>query len=219
LLSRLELKHATLAEIATLLKYPTIEDMYAAVGYGDRHSESIASAALHIEREKSPPEEPELPPSIPLSRKKRAASGLRLDGIDEMLGKRARCCNPVPGDDVVGFVTRGRGIMIHRRDCNQIAHTPEPERLVEIAWGPDASERHPVDVEIQANDRPGLLRDITNVVAGAGVNISSARAEGNRGGTGWLRLSLEFESAEQVVKVLQLIAHHPDVLGVRRVGR
>jgi len=109
--------------------------------------------------------------------------------------------------------------MIHRRDCSNIADTPEPERLVEIAWGPDASERHPVDVEIRANDRPGLLRDISNLVSSSGVNITSARAEGNKGGVGWLRLSLEFESAEQVVKVLQRIAHHPDVLEVRRVAR
>ena len=218
-LARLELSYATLADVAELLKYPTIEDLYAAVGYGDRHSESIASSALHVEREKAPPEEPELPPSIPLSKKKRAASGLRLDGVDEILGKRARCCNPVPGDDVVGFVTRGRGIMIHRRDCTNIADTPEPERLVEIAWGPDASERHTVDVEIRANDRPGLLRDISNLVSSSGVNITSARAEGNKGGLGWLRMSLEFESAEQVVKVLQRIAHHPDVLEVRRVAR
>jgi GTP pyrophosphokinase len=218
-LGRLGLSHATVAEIAELLKYPTVEDMYAAIGYGDRHSESVASAALHIERDKAPPEEPELPPSVPLSRRKRSASGLRLDGVDEILGKRARCCNPVPGDDVIGFVTRGRGIMIHRRDCGHVTETPEPERLVEIDWGPDAGERHTVDVEIRAHDRPGLLRDLSNLVSTAGVNITSARAEGNKGGFGWVRLSLELSSAEQVVKILQRIAHHRDVLEVRRLAR
>jgi RelA/SpoT family (p)ppGpp synthetase len=219
-LHRLELGHATVAEIAELLKYPHIDDMFAAVGYGDRSSQSIASAALQIERDKKPPEEPPIPPSVPLSKKvKTSASGLRLDGVDDILGKRARCCNPVPGDDVMGFVTRGRGIMIHRRDCTNVTKATEPERLVEIAWGPGVTEKHMVEVEIRAQDSAGLLRDMSTLVSGMGVNITSARAEGNRGGYAWLRLSLELASADEVVKVMQRIDRHPSVLEVRRVGR
>jgi GTP pyrophosphokinase len=220
-LARLELGHTTLAEIAHLLKYPHVDDMFAAVGYGDRSSQSIASAALQIEREKAPPEEPPLPPSVPLSKKKTSASGLRLDGVDDILGKRARCCNPVPGDDVVGFVTRGRGIMIHRRDCTNLARAaePEPERIVDISWGPGVTEKHMVEVEIRAQDSAGLLRDMSTLVSSMGVNITSARAEGNRGGSAWLRLSLELASADEIVKVMQRIDRHPDVLEVRRVGR
>jgi GTP pyrophosphokinase len=217
-LSRLELRHATLEGIAELFKYPSVEDLYAHIGYGDRSVESVASAALQLERDNLPPEEPQLPPSVPPSRKKRAASGLSMDGVDDILGKRARCCNPVPGDPVMGFVTRGRGIMIHRRDCSNVTDTKEPERLVQIDWGPGEGERHNVDVEIRANDRRGLLRDLTNLVTNAGVNITSARAEGSKG-EGWLRLSLEFSSAEQVVKVLQRIDRHRGVLEVRRVAR
>jgi GTP pyrophosphokinase len=160
-----------------------------------------------------------LPPSVPPSRKKKSASGLRLDGVDDILGKRARCCNPVPGNDVVGFVTRGRGIMIHRRDCSNIVKANEPERLVDIDWTPGEAEKHHVDIEIRANDSAGLLRDVTNLVSTMGVNITSARAEGNRGGSAWLSLSLELASAEQVVKVMQRIDRHPAVLEVRRVAR
>jgi GTP pyrophosphokinase len=218
-LTRLELRHTTAEDVATLLKYAALEDLFAAVGYGDRSPQSVASAALQIERDKSPPEEVQIPPSLPASRRKRPASGLSLDGVNDILGKRARCCNPVPGDAVVGFVTRGRGIMIHRRDCVHVTETPEPERLVEIDWGPGQGERHPVDVEIRASDRPGLLRDLSNLVSSAGVNMTSARAEGNRDGSAWLRLSLEFSSAEQVIKVLERIDHHPDVLEVRRLAR
>jgi RelA/SpoT family (p)ppGpp synthetase len=218
-LSRLDLQHATPDEIAVHLKYANVEDMHAALGYGDRSSQSIASAALHVEREQLPPEEPEIPPSLPPSRKKKTASGLRLDGVDNILGKRARCCNPVPGDRVVGFVTRGRGIMIHRRDCGNIVGSSEPERLVDIDWGPEEGERHTVEVEIRANDRPGLMGDISKLVASIGVNITAARAEGNRNGSAWLRLSLECASAEQVANVLQRIDRHRDVLGVRRMAR
>ncbi|RLB62722.1 MAG: (p)ppGpp synthetase [Deltaproteobacteria bacterium] len=218
-IGRLELKHATIEEIAELIKYPSVEDMYKAVGYGDRSSQSVASAALQVERSKAPPEEAEIPPSVAPSTRKRSASGLALDGVDDILGKRARCCNPVPGDQVVGFVTRGRGIMIHRRDCCNVTATREPERLVAIDWGPGEGERHTVDVEIRAHDRPGLMRDLSEVVSNTGVNIRSARAEANKAGEAWLRLALELTSAEQVVKVLQRIDRFPGVLEVRRVGR
>jgi RelA/SpoT family (p)ppGpp synthetase len=218
-ISRLELKHATIEEIVELLKYPLVEDMYAAVGYGDRSPQSIASAALQVERAKAPPEEPEIPPSVPPSIRKRSASGLALDGVDDILGKRARCCNPVPGDRVVGFVTRGRGIMIHRRDCSNVTATREPERVVAIDWGPGAGERHAVEVEIRAHDRPGLMRDLLEVVGNTGVNIRSARAEANRAGEAWLQLALELTSADQVSKVLQRIDRFPGVLEVRRVAR
>ena len=218
-IARLSLELATIEDIAERMKYASVEDLYAAIGYGDRSSQSIASAGLAIERDKSPPEEPEIPPSIPPSRKKKSASGLTLDGVDDILGKRARCCNPVPGDRVVGFVTRGRGIMIHRRDCNNVAATAEPERLVDIDWGPTDTEKHNVEVEIRANDRAGLMSDLSKLISTIGVNITSARAEGNRGGSAWLKLSLELTSAEQVANVLQRIDRHPDVLEVRRVGR
>lgn len=218
-LGRLELKYATLADIVELLKHQTPEELYASVGFGDRSGQSIASAALHVERDKAPPEEPEIPPSLPPSKKKRSASGLRLDGVDDILGKRARCCNPVPGDNVVGFVTRGRGIVIHRRDCGNIVNASEPERLVDIDWGPGEGERHTVEVEIRANDHSGLLRDISHSVSTMGVNITSARADGHKDGSAYLRLSLELASAEQVVKVMQRIDRHPAVLEVRRIAR
>ncbi len=219
-LDRLDLQHATLEEIAESLKYPAVDDMFAAVGFGDRSSQSVASAAMVIEREKSPPEETPIPPSVPVPSKKRAASGLSVDGIDDILGKRARCCNPVPGDPVVGFVSRGRGITIHRRDCPHVAKQNEPERVVDIEWGPGASERHPVDIAIRAHDRPGLMRDLSALITQAGVNMTAARAQAqDREGNARLKLSLEFSSAEQVVQVLQKIDKFPDVLEVRRLAR
>jgi GTP pyrophosphokinase len=217
-LHRLELSSATVEQIAEALKYKKVEDLYAAVGYGDRSGASVGSSALQIERENAPPEEPEIPPSIPSDRKRKGASGLSLDGVDDVLATRARCCNAMPGDDVVGFVTRGRGIVIHRRDCAHVQQTNEPERVVEIAWG-GAGQRHAVEVEIKANDRPGLLRDLSFVVTTAGGDITSARAHGNKDGSAHLRLSIELGSADEVVRVLERLDRHPDVLSVRRVGR
>ncbi|MCA9620602.1 MAG: bifunctional (p)ppGpp synthetase/guanosine-3',5'-bis(diphosphate) 3'-pyrophosphohydrolase, partial [Myxococcales bacterium] len=210
---------ATVEEIAQNLKYDSVEDMYAALGYGDRSSQSIGSAALQVEKDKAPPVETPLPPSVAPPSGKKGASGLSLHGVSDILGKRARCCNPVPGDEVVGFVTRGRGIMIHRRDCHQIAQTAEPERLVDIDWGPGDGERHPVDVEIRARDRAGLMGDLSRLVYNMGVNIQSARAEGNRGGSAWVKLGLLCTSSAQVAEVIGRLSRHPDVLQVRRIGR
>lgn len=216
-LSRMGLEHATLDDIVALLKYADAEELYATVGYGDRSSHSVSSAALSIERQNAPPDEPEIPSTPPPKVKNRRASGLRMDGTDGVLGRRARCCNPVPGDDVVGFVTRGRGIAIHLRKCSHIASTREPERLVDIGWGSDDGQDHAVDVEIRARDRAGLMGELSKLVSGMGVNISSARAEGNRQGSAWIRLGLDCRSAEQVAKVIGRIDRHPEVLEVRRV--
>ncbi len=215
-LSRLDLRHTTVHEVAVSLKYPGVEELYAAVGYGDRSTHSVSSAALALELEKAPPPPP--PPEPAPASKTQAARGIRLEGgIDEVVGRRARCCSPVPGDDVVGFVTRGRGVAVHLRRCPHVASTHEPERLVEIDWGSDGRDSHAVDLEIRAHDRSGLMGELSKVVSAVGVNITSARAEGQRGSGAWIRLSLDCRSADQVARVMERIDRHPDVLEVRRV--
>ncbi|MBW2524599.1 MAG: bifunctional (p)ppGpp synthetase/guanosine-3',5'-bis(diphosphate) 3'-pyrophosphohydrolase [Deltaproteobacteria bacterium] len=219
-IGRLSLEQTTIEEVAEALKYKSVDDMYAAVGFGDRSAHSVASAALALEREKAPPEDPPVPSVAPVTRRKGAASGLSLDGVDDILGKRARCCNPVPGDDVVGFISRGRGITIHRRDCAQVKRHREPERMVEIDWGPSARETFLVDVAIRADDRPGLLRDLSTVVTQSGVDVTAARAEAsNKDGTAALRMSLQFGSADQVARLLARLSRFPGVIEVRRVAR
>ncbi|MCB9598726.1 MAG: bifunctional (p)ppGpp synthetase/guanosine-3',5'-bis(diphosphate) 3'-pyrophosphohydrolase, partial [Sandaracinaceae bacterium] len=176
--SRLDLEHTTIEDIATALKYASVADLYAAVGYGDRSPQSISSAGLVLERERAPLPEPPRPSTIPPAAKKpRPARGLRIGDVEEVMGGRARCCNPVPGDDVVGFVTRGRGITIHQRSCRHIVSTNERERLVEIDWGSDEAETHEVEIEIQAHDRAGLIGELTRLITAIGVNIHSARAD------------------------------------------
>ncbi len=218
-LDRLAITHVSHEELASKLEYPSAEDMFAAVGYGDRHPQGIGSAALALERVKVPEPERvfELPTAPPPKRK--STSGLSMHGVDDILGNRARCCNPLPGDRVIGFVSRGRGIVIHRKDCVHVKTSEEPERLVEIDWGGSAGERHVVDVEIRAQDRAGLLRDVSNLVAAEDVNLTAARAEGNKDGAAWLRLTLELKSAEQIIRVMQRLAALPEVLEVRRVLR
>jgi GTP pyrophosphokinase len=219
-LGRLALEHTGVAAVAESLKYDSVEDLYAAVGFGDRSPQAVTSVALSLEREKAEPEEPSVPSSVPLQRKRRAPSGISLQGVDDILGKRAACCNPVPGDPVIGFISRGRGLTIHRRDCRHVAGTMERERLVEMDWGPAAGETFLGDVLIRAHDRPGLLRDISGLVSDNGVNMTAARADARpRDGTAALRLTLEFASADQVARLLAKLGQYPGVLEVRRIAK
>lgn len=217
-LARLDLKHASIDDIRQRLEYETLEDLHAAVGFGLRSAHAVASVALQIERDRAPVEPP--PATAPESGKGKAATGVSLAGVDDILGKRARCCNPVPGDRVIGYISRGRGIIIHRKDCANIAFEREPERLVEIDWGPGGQEHHSIDVEIHAIDRPGLLRDLSDVIGYAGANVKAIRAEAKAtGGIARLRVSLDIVSSEQALRVLDRLERHTDVTAVRRVGR
>lgn len=208
-----------LERIAEELGHPDVEELFAAVGYGDRRPATITSAVLAIEGRQRGPEPPVLPP--PVARSVLAPRGISLDHIDEIQGQRARCCNPVPGDDVIGFVTRGRGLMIHRRNCQQIKHIreQEPERLVEVRWGSAEREKHNVDIEVTISDRNGVLGELLELVASQGAYIASVEAHSTRRGDTKLALSLDCRDSAHVAQLLERLGHHPEVIAFRRVTR
>ncbi len=221
--SHLGLKHANFKNVAAALKYKTLEELFAAVGYGDRSSQSVAAAALQIEREKSGPLEPPVPPSTPFGRTRAAAGGLTIGGVADIQGKRARCCRPVPGDRVIGFVTRGRGLIIHRTDCVNIVECDEPERLIEIDWGGTPDDKYTVEIKVRAEDRRGLLAELLQLLSYHGVDAVSAKTQPVRGdqsrdGEVTFRLTLQFRSADQLSHVTQKLAQHASVLEVVRAG-
>jgi (p)ppGpp synthase/HD superfamily hydrolase len=215
-LERVNLEHVSLEEIATALKCASIQDLYAHVGFGDRRPQTVSTTALHIERARTNAAQAEVLVAKAKQRR-RAPSGLSVDGVGDIQGVRAKCCSPLPGDDVVGFVTRGRGMVIHRRACAQLQDTREPERLVDVDWGPDGAELHSVAIEVHASDRPGVLGDLLKLIAQMGVYVSSAQLHADRQGNSVIRLGLEFHSARQVSQALERMARHPDVSLVRRV--
>jgi GTP pyrophosphokinase len=128
---------------------------------------------------------------------------VRVKGIDDLLVRLARCCNPVPGDPVVGFVTRGRGVSVHRADCpNAKDLLNSPERIIEVEWDSDASTTYQAEVYIEARDRTGLLRDVTLTLAEAGVNVLSASISTDRQGIATMRFLFELGNMEQLGSVL-----------------
>jgi GTP pyrophosphokinase len=143
-----------------------------------------------------------------------------IGDVADVMSSPAKCCHPVPGDEVIGYVTRGRGVIIHRRDCPNMQSHPEPERLMELTWGTKLGEVYPVEIQLVAQDRAGLLRDIADVVTREGVNMRSATADGpGKDGLATLWATLEIRGSEQLVRVLHRLERLPYVQAVRRVAR
>ncbi|MGM0680465.1 MAG: ACT domain-containing protein, partial [Pseudomonadota bacterium] len=136
-----------------------------------------------------------------------------------LLTKFARCCKPVPGDAIVGFITQGEGVSIHRRDCHNVlrAVAEHPERFVEVEWGQRASGSYPVDIEIQAYDRQGLLRDITTLLANAGIDVTAVSTQSHKQShTATLTLTAEVPDIDALSTVLARINQLSNVTEVRR---
>lgn len=150
----------------------------------------------------------------------KASQGIRVKGVGELVVRFSRCCSPVPGDQVIGYVTRGRGVTVHRLDCpNMNDLAKEPDRLVEVQWEEGYSAAHPVEVQVTALDRAGLLADVVSIVAEARINMVSTASRGHKNKLATIDLVLEVKDAQQLLFVLQKIRKVRDVMTVERVTR
>ena len=135
-------------------------------------------------------------------------------GTKGLLPNVARCCTPAPGDPIVGYITRGRGVTIHRRDCPNVLEKREPERYIRVSWG-KATQTYPVPIRISAYDRSGLLNDVTTVVAAERLNIASV-AVNVKDSLATLEVVLEVADVEMLARVLARIEQLPNVIEARR---
>ncbi|MCS7207546.1 MAG: bifunctional (p)ppGpp synthetase/guanosine-3',5'-bis(diphosphate) 3'-pyrophosphohydrolase [Dehalococcoidia bacterium] len=187
-----------------------VEDFYLALGTG-----AITAAALVARlsaQSLKPAPQTQLPlPSIG------PASGIQVLGVGDLLVRMAPCCSPVPGDPIVGFVTRSRGVTIHRQNCSNLTHEDERERLLPVTWG-QTQELYPVRVRITFIDRVGLLKDITTLIAEEGVNIASMVTREFGDGRGAMAMTLHIRDAEQLARLFGKIEGVRGVLTVSRVS-
>jgi GTP pyrophosphokinase len=191
------------------------EDVYAAIGRGDLSAIQVAGAG---ELKKAEPREETL---VKPARTKSSARGeVMVEGVDDLMTSMARCCKPVPFDAIVGFVTRGRGVTIHRRNCPNIRAMNEAdrERLVNVRWSEAQSESvYPVDIMIHANDRKGLLRDISSILTNEEVDVIAVLSSSDRKhDTATMRFTVEVADAQQLVRLLAKVEQLPDVLEIKR---
>ena len=200
--------------IAKLFNYETPDDLLAAIGYGDVNPQQIATKVMEAERkDQGAPgmEAVERPaPAIPMD-------GVSVQGMAGLLSHPARCCNPLPGDAIVGYVTRGRGVSIHKRDCPNVLRSRESERLVEVSWGAKTPKTYPVSIIVHAFDRAGLLRDISAVVADERVNMREAQATtGFKDNMAVITATLDVSGVIQLSRLLTKIERLPNVTEARR---
>jgi GTP pyrophosphokinase len=201
--------------VATLLGFDSVEDFAAAIGSGDISTAQIAEKAGQPRTDAAPP--PEVPARrTPPVDGKAAESGVVAMGTSNMLTRVAKCCSPVYGDEIAGYITRGRGVTVHRRNCPTLLATSDADRLVQVAWG-HTGTMHATRIIVEAYDRVGLLRDITNVVSAENVNIHSmASSEDARTGGSIVSLTVYTSGVEQLSR---LFAKIEAIQGVRSVQR
>jgi GTP pyrophosphokinase len=197
-----------------MFNFESVDDLLAAIGYGDINPQQIAAKVLESERKEQaalPSEVGERqPPTIPMDE-------VSVQGVVGLLSHPAHCCNPLPGDDIIGYVTRGRGVSVHKRDCPNVLLTHEPERLVEVSWGSGGQSTYPVRIIVRAFDRAGLLRDIATVVADERVNMREAQAiTGLKDNTAVITATLDITGVMQLSRLLTKIEQLPNVLEARR---
>ncbi|NLO90253.1 MAG: bifunctional (p)ppGpp synthetase/guanosine-3',5'-bis(diphosphate) 3'-pyrophosphohydrolase [Clostridia bacterium] len=207
-----------LLEVGKRFNLSKVEDVYAAIGDGTITPQQVISRI----KEKYLEDDTEqiIPEIKPARRSDKSSKGVRVKGVGDIMVRLARCCNPLPGDDIVGYITRGRGITIHRSDCPNILYyrAEEEQRILdEVSWDTNNAATYRVAIEIEAIDRPRLAADIMNVVADSKIVINAINARAVSNKLALLHLKVEVKSLEQMDRLMEKLRRVHDVLEVRRV--
>jgi len=215
-LKTLGIKIERLQEILPELKFKTLNDLYAALGRGDIKLTHILNRVTPAEKTDQVLQKViKLPKKIPTSR-----SELQIEGVGNLLTHMARCCQPLPGDEVIGYITIGRGVSVHRQDCpNIIAAQPKQRaRFLEVNWGNAMRDLYIVDILINAFDRSTLLRDITSLLSNERAHVFALQTETDKHeNTTQIKITMEVDGLNSLSRMLNRLRQVPNVLGARRL--
>ncbi|MFZ5697694.1 MAG: GTP diphosphokinase [Pseudomonadota bacterium] len=215
-LRRLAIDDMNSRELAGRLGFRAAEDMFAALGAGDLRMSQVVHQ-LQAQPASNTDAQHELLLHAPQAT--RAGRGLTVEGVGNLMTQMAGCCQPVPGDTILGFVTAGRGVTVHRVDCENLKalRQEDPARIVEVGWGATSDIAYPVDIFVKAWDRTGLLRDIMFVFAAEKVNITAAHTQSSRNeSTATMLFTVEISSLDLLGKLLARVEQLPSVIEVQR---
>ncbi|MET8247980.1 bifunctional (p)ppGpp synthetase/guanosine-3',5'-bis(diphosphate) 3'-pyrophosphohydrolase [Streptomyces sp. NPDC005202] len=213
----------SLVTLAHEMRYPDISALYAAIGEGHVSAQNVVQKlvqALGGEEAATEEIDESVPPTRGRSRKRRSSAdpGVVVKGVEDVWVKLARCCTPVPGDPIIGFVTRGSGVSVHRSDCvNVESLSREPERILEVEWAPTQSSVFLVAIQVEALDRSRLLSDVTRVLSDQHVNILSAAVQTSRDRVATSRFTFEMGDPKHLGHVLKAVRGVEGVYDVYRV--
>ncbi len=203
--------------------YTHEDDLYAAVAVGGITPQQIVNRLaerLRKEREQEEALEKIVKEMNKPPTRQKTESGVVVKGIDNLLIRLSRCCTPVPGDEIVGFITKGRGVSVHRADCPNIQVDETAERIIEVEWENALSQvrkEYPVDIEISAFDRPGILNDVMQAVSEAKINILAVTGRADREKIATIHLTIAIPNIAALHKVVDKIKQQPDIYSVQRV--
>jgi guanosine-3',5'-bis(diphosphate) 3'-pyrophosphohydrolase len=209
-------KSEELLNVAKELSQNTIEDLLASIGYG--------KVSAHLVANKLAPDKVHIEPIPKKSLKsffkpaKPASRGMKISGMDSMLIHLSKCCNPVPGDKILGFITRGRGVSVHTADCPNIGDlTFDKDRLVEVSWGDLQAAAHAVKIAVRTRDKPGLLASVSSSISAAEANITHAEVTTNEDKQAMLMFTIDIKDVEHLNRIIKNIEAIKGVIDVKRV--
>ena len=215
-LKRLNVKDVATDSIASQLKLRDTNALYIALGAGDMTSASIATALQHLRGT-------EMPRSMRRKqsprRKEYKPDGIAVSGVGDLMCNYARCCRPVPPEPIVGYITQGRGVSIHRQDCGNFLglNQKHPERIIEVNWGTSDSSTYPVDLTLRAYDRNGLLRDISTVLADEHANVTDLQGHTDKGSMQTImQISIEVSDLPTLSTTITRLEQIANVVSVKR---
>ncbi len=210
-------------EVARALDFDNVDNMLAALGYGDLSTERIAGKLINLQQqalmEAMQEEAPDEPDIMPPPRARPSDERIKVRGVEGLMYRFAQCCHPLPEEPIAGYITRGRGITIHRQDCPNLLRRmqTEPERIIQVEWGIDAPT-YPVTILVKAWNRSGLLRDITNILASEKINIRGSTTKSNsKSPFASIILTIEVRDTTQLTRVMDLIERVTNVISVERM--
>lgn len=210
-------------EVAGKFNFNDHEDMLSAIGLGGITAAQICTRLTEKLRKQAAIDQLQQqlakPSPAQAPRKTRGTHGVRVKGIDNLLVRFARCCNPVPGDDIVGYITRGRGVSIHRRDCPNFNWTDEEdrERIIEVAWEDSAEANYSVEIEVAGHDRRGLMNEVLQAISESKTNISAVSGRSDRNKNAVMHVTIQIRNIDHLQSVVDRIKRVKDVYTVQRI--
>lgn len=218
-LNRLALMPVDFTKLAERLNMKAPEDLYAALGGGDIRLAQATGAAQQLLDKGSRTQQLDLVPRKPTIHADTPRDEVRIEGVGNLLTQIAKCCQPVPGEPITGYITMGRGVTIHRQDCPTLLQLAErePERIIQVSWGSEPVQTYPVNVLIRAYDRSGLLSDITQVLFNEKVNVVALQTSTSKeDNSALIQLTIEVSTLDTLSRLLNRLDQLPNVIEARR---
>jgi len=215
------IKYDFVPSLLKKMSFLNVEDMYAAIGYGGITTKQVLQRIIDEYKKHVKPEKTEIEIEKTKTKTRQKSSvdrGIKIEGVDNLLIKFSRCCNPVPGDRIIGYITKGRGVSIHRQDCpNVVNNLYDSNRLIEVKWEGFHESSYPVQIEILGYDREGILSDIIDMIMNLKTTIDSVNARASKTGRAVIDLVLEINDKQHLENVMRKIRKISGIYDVRRV--